>query len=131
MRMLDLLDRGKPLELDQSARWTGVYGPDMIDVTLDLLFDGMTGLVDLRNKSQLTELEFARELALVADAPEQLIRVQSSPSERPMFSFSPSLSYLPPLSSTLERFVRECRCVCAQPKGGHAAQDEILVQAAE
>jgi hypothetical protein len=131
VRMLDLLDRRRPLEIDRGARWTAVYGPDMIDVTLDLLFDGMTGVVDLRNRSQLTELEFARELALVADAPEQLIRVQGSPSEQPMFSFSPSPSYLPPLSSTLERFVRECRCDCAQPSGGHAAQDGILVQAAE
>lgn len=129
--MLDLLDRGKTLEIDPGARWAGVYGPDMIDVTLDLLFDGVTGAVDLRNRSQLSELEFAHALALVAEAPERLIRVEGSPAEQSIFSFSPSQSYLPPLSSMLERFVRECRCECAVAARRNAAPNGLLVQAAE
>jgi dTDP-4-dehydrorhamnose reductase len=131
VRMLDLLDCGKTLEIDPGARWTGVYGPDMIDVTLDLLFDGVTGAVDLRNPGQLSELNFARELALVAEAPGSLIRTEGTRAERSLFSFSPAQSFLPPLSSMLERFVRECRCECAILRTGDAAASGSLVQAAE
>lgn len=132
VRMLDLLDRRTSLEVDPAARWVQVYGPDLMDVTLDLLFDRVTGAIDLRNRSQLSELEFARELALVADAPEQLIRSHGAAPERPLYSWTPSYSFLPPLPTTLERFVRECRCDCALPAFGHAVQEEPpLVQAAE
>jgi dTDP-4-dehydrorhamnose reductase len=131
VRMLDQLDQGRTVEIDPATSWAGVYGPDIIDVTLDLLFDGVTGAIDLRNRSQLSELEFARELALVADAPERLIRVQGSPAERPMFSFSPAHSYLPPLASMLERFVRECRCECAIPGARYEASTVPPVLAAE
>jgi hypothetical protein len=131
VRMLDQLDQGRTVEIDPATSWTGVYGPDMIDVTLDLLFDGVTGAVDLRNRSQLSELDFARELALVAEAPERLIRAEGSPAERPMFPFLAQQSYLPPLSSLLERFVRECRCECATPRVRDAAPEGSLVQAAE
>jgi dTDP-4-dehydrorhamnose reductase len=131
VRMLDQLDQGRTVEIDPATSWTGVYGPDMIDVTLDLLFDGVTGAVDLRNRSQLSELDFARALAMVAEAPERLIQAEGSPAEQSLFSFSPPPSNLPPLSSMLERFVRECRCDCAIVGARYAAPAGSLVQAAE
>jgi hypothetical protein len=110
VQMLASLDAGKTVEIHASRPWTGVYGPDMIDVTLDLLFDGVTGAVDLRNPDRLSELEFARELAAVADVPEDLIQVSGGPIERSAFAWPASQSYLPPLQTTLERFAREARC---------------------
>ena len=109
VQLLDALDASQSIEVDSSKNWSGVYGPDMIDVTLDLLFDGVAGSVDLRNGDRLLQTEFVRALASVAEAPESLIVLQGLPAERSAFGWPASQSYLPPLQSTLERFVRECR----------------------
>jgi dTDP-4-dehydrorhamnose reductase len=131
-QMLDLLERRKTLEIDRAAPWIGVYGPDLMDVTLDLLFDGVTGAVDLRNQSGLSELDFAREVALVAEAPAELIRTQGSAGERSVFGWAAKQSYLPPLPTTLERFVREWRCNCDAPDWIDEPADPLaFVQAAE
>jgi hypothetical protein len=131
-QMLDLLDRRTTLEIDQAAPWIGVYGPDLMDVTLDLLFDRVTGVVDLRNQSGLSEDDFARELALVAEAPAGLISTYGSAGDRSAFSWSAKCSYLPPLPTSLERFVREWRCNCDAPDWiDEHADPFVLVQAAE
>jgi dTDP-4-dehydrorhamnose reductase len=126
-QMLDVLERRKPLDIDEATPWTGVYGPDLIDVALDLLFDGMTGAVDLRNHSGLSELDFARELALVAEAPDGLIRTMGPPAERSAFSWGEKPSYLPPLPTTLERFVREWRCDCDAPEWIAEPADPVVI----
>ena len=85
-QMLDLLEQHRPLDIDQATPWTGVYGPDLMDVALDFLFDGISGAVDLRNRSGLSELDCPRELVLVAEAPDELIRPQGTPVERSAFA---------------------------------------------
>jgi dTDP-4-dehydrorhamnose reductase len=130
--MLDLLERGKPLDIDAAEQWAAVYGPDLMDVALDLLFDGASGAFDLRNRTGLSELEFARELATVADTPEQLLRIFGCTADQPAFSWPAKQSYLPPLSTTLERFVRDWRCDCATPRWTSEPVDQdARVQAAE
>jgi dTDP-4-dehydrorhamnose reductase len=130
--LLDLLERRRTLEIDQAGPWIGVYGPDLMDVALDLLFDGVTGAVDLRNGSGLSEFDFTRELAVVAEAPVELIRTQGTAGERSTFGWPAKQSYLPPLPTTLERFVREWRCNCDAPDWiDEPADPVVLVQAAE
>jgi dTDP-4-dehydrorhamnose reductase len=130
--MLDLLERGKALDIDAAEQWAAVYGPDLMDVALDLLFDGASGAFDLRNRTGMSELEFARELAAVADTPEQLLRIFGDTVERSAFSWPAKQSYLPPLPTMLERFVREWRCDCAAPRWTSEPVDkDALVQAAE
>jgi hypothetical protein len=86
----------------------------------------------LRNHTGLPEPEFARELAMVADTPEQLLRIYGLTAEQPAFSWPAKPSYLPPLPRMLERFVREWRCDCAAPRWTSEPLDQdALVQAAE
>jgi dTDP-4-dehydrorhamnose reductase len=131
-QMLELLERGKPLDVDAAEQWAAVYGPDLMDVALDLLFDGATGAFDLRNRTGLSELALARELAMVAGTPEELLRIYGDAAEQPAFSWPAKQSYLPPLPTMLERFVREWRCDCAAPRWTSKPIDQdALVQPAE
>jgi hypothetical protein len=103
-----------------------------MDVTLDHLFDGVTGAIDLRDRTQVTELEFARELARVAGASQDLIHSHGFRTGKALFEWTKSPSHLPPLPTMLERFVRECRCDCSIPVRLHAQAGEgLLVEAAE
>jgi dTDP-4-dehydrorhamnose reductase len=87
----------------------GVYGPDLVDAALDLLLDGVTGPLSMLPGERLTELEFARSLAAVADRDPALVVATGSPAAKPLFAWSDGASYLPPWETTLERFVREAR----------------------
>jgi dTDP-4-dehydrorhamnose reductase len=108
VRMLEGLETGAHIAADANANFTWVYGPDIMDLTLDLLIDGMEGAVNVAGKP-MTELDFARTLAVVADCdPAQLVAT-GNPAERPLFEWKGPASWLPPLESSLERFVREAR----------------------
>ncbi len=91
----------------------------------------MTGEIKFVPGEQLTEAEFARALALVADWDADLVEVGTSIGP-PLFAWSSPASYLPPGETTLERFVRDCRA--ARRKGelaGHRREDEVRLEAAE
>ncbi|HEX8669124.1 MAG TPA: hypothetical protein VF727_12225 [Allosphingosinicella sp.] len=115
VRMLKGLEAGRPVEVDAGAQWTSVYGPDLVDVTLDLLLDGVTGAVHVPAERML-EGAFARALALVAAVDEALVVETGEPAPAPLFGWKPPPSYLPPCESMVERFVREARA--ARRTGG-------------
>jgi dTDP-4-dehydrorhamnose reductase len=130
--ILEALDAGRSIEIDAAASWTGVYGPDAVDVTLDLLLDGMTGAVSVRPAERVSEIEFARALAVTADRDVNLIVETGSPPPAPLFAWRGPASYLPPMDTSLERFVRECRS--ARRSGAAAIErrsDDVRLEAAE
>jgi dTDP-4-dehydrorhamnose reductase len=130
--ILEALDAGRPIEVDAAADWTRVYGPDVIDVLLDLLLDGVTGDVNVRPAERISELEFARALAVPAYRDPALIRAVGAPPPAPLFAWSGPASYLPPLETTLERFVREARAArLAGDLAVERRQDEVRLEAAE
>jgi dTDP-4-dehydrorhamnose reductase len=108
VQMLDALERGSSVRADSGKEWTHVYGPEVVDLVLDLLIDGMTGAVSVTGQ-RMTELDFARSLAMVADSDSDLVLPVGSPAEKPLFGWDNPVSWLPPCESTLERFVREAR----------------------
>jgi dTDP-4-dehydrorhamnose reductase len=130
--ILDALDAGRPITVDASAAWTRVYGPDVMDVLLDLLLDGVTGAVNVRPAERVSELEFARQLAATAYREPELIRATGSPAPAPLFAWSGPVSYLPPLETTLERLVREGRAArLAGDLAVERREDEVRLEAAE
>jgi dTDP-4-dehydrorhamnose reductase len=80
------------------------YGPSVVDVVLDLLLDRVTGYADLRPSEFCSQATFARTLAAIADAPSELLVELGSAGKT---HASRRHSYLPPLETMLERFVRE------------------------
>jgi dTDP-4-dehydrorhamnose reductase len=132
VEILDALDAGRTVEIDAAAPWNGVYGPDVVDVALDLLLDGVSGAVPVRPAERVSLLDFARALAATADADAGLIVATGKPRPAPLFGWSGSHSYLPPLETMLERFVRECRT--SRAIGEIAVErrdDDVRLQAAE
>jgi dTDP-4-dehydrorhamnose reductase len=106
VELLDTLDAGEPTVISTSI-WRRSYGPDLIDVTLDLLIDGASGRFDLR-APPIAEADFAALLTEAADADLQM--VNASPvitSLRP--GTVDGIWLLPPHESTIERFVSERR----------------------
>jgi dTDP-4-dehydrorhamnose reductase len=130
--MLDALDNGGPIDVDAGAPWTRVYGPDVVDVLLDLLLDGVTGAVNAKSGERVMEAEFARGLAAVAYCDPAQVRPFGAPPPAPLFDWKPPVSYLPPLETTLERLVRESRA--ARLTGDLAVErrdDDVRLEAAE
>ncbi|MDB5889400.1 MAG: putative b-glycosidase, Glycoside Hydrolase Family 1 [Polaromonas sp.] len=111
VRLLDALDAGRVVEADADLVWDMVYGPDLVDGVLDLLLDGVRGAVTFVPSERWSELEFARQLAWVADRDAGLVRASSSSGAGgPGSAEAPAaMSYLPPAETTMERFVRESR----------------------
>ncbi len=132
VQILDALDAARPIHIDPGAGWTHVYGPDVMDVTLDLLLDGMTGSVNVRPGERMTELEFARALADTAERDADLIVERGSAPAKPLFAWGGPASYLPPLETCLERLVRECRAArLAGPLAVERREDDVRLEAAE
>ncbi|HZF43036.1 MAG TPA: family 1 glycosylhydrolase [Sphingomonadaceae bacterium] len=131
VEILDALDAGRRIEIDAGAMWSGAYGPDVVDVTLDLLLDGMTGNVDVNPAAGVTELQFARALAEVADRNAGLIVERGRPPSPPLFGWTDSAFYLPPLETGLERFVREARAARLLGVAGvERREDDVRLEAA-
>ena len=107
--LLEALDSARRIEVDAASPWKGVYGPDLVDVALDLLLDGVSGPVSVLPGERLSEAEFAKALAVVADRDPDLVVATGSPPATPLFAWSDRTSYLPPWETTLERLVREAR----------------------
>ena len=105
-RALDALDCGLPVIAPADLPWSEAYGPDVIDVALDLLIDGYTGPADLSPRESWSLAEFVRHLAETADADPELAVPRGEPVEMPASS---AVSLLPPGETMLERFVCESR----------------------
>jgi len=108
-RLLDALDAGRAVDADGELIWDLVYGPDLVDGVLDLLLDGVRGAVTFVPSERWSELEFARQLAFVADRDVSLVRTCLKPAEQSSPAQPSAVSYLPPAETTMERFVRESR----------------------
>jgi dTDP-4-dehydrorhamnose reductase len=119
VRVLDALDAGLPVEVDAVRRWDGAYGPDVVDVALDLLMDRLTGPVSLVSPEPWSVAEFVRRMADTADADPGLIMERSGTQVEA--DPGPELTFLPPGETTIERFVRECRC-------GRSTADEAVTR---
>ncbi len=132
VRLLEALDSGHKIEVDASALWERVYGPDLVDGVLDLLLDAVSGEVWFVPGERLSEAEFARALAVVADRDPALLAEFGTPAGPPLFAWSRPASYLPPGETTLERFVREARGArCEGELAVHRREDEVRLEAAE
>ena len=132
VRILEALDGGRDIEVDAGALWDRVYGPDLVDGILDLLLDEVTGEIRFVPGERLSEAEFARALAVVADRDATLLLETGTPAGRPLFAWAPPPSYLPPGETTLERFVREGRAARRQGElAVHRREDEVRLEAAE
>jgi dTDP-4-dehydrorhamnose reductase len=108
-RMLERLQNGRPITADAGKRWNGVYGPDAVDVALDLLLDGAGGVFDLCAPEAWSELDFARTLAAVAGYDLDRVRSRQHASHAEGTTPTPFISHLPPGETTIERFIRERR----------------------
>jgi dTDP-4-dehydrorhamnose reductase len=129
--LLEALDGGTPVEVDSAVPWKPIYGPDVVDAALDLLLDGVAGAVSLLPAERLSELEFARALAAVADRDPALVVATGTPADKPLFAFTGGASFLPPWETTLERFVREARAARRLGvEGVERRQDEVREEAA-
>jgi dTDP-4-dehydrorhamnose reductase len=132
VEILEALDAGRSIEIHASAAWKGVYGPDVVDVALDLLLDGVSGAVPVRPAERISLLEFARALAATADADPSLVVAIGKAPPKPLFAWSGSVSYLPPLETMLERMVRECRTSrIAGEDAVERREDDVRLEAAE
>jgi dTDP-4-dehydrorhamnose reductase len=110
VQMLEALERGDPVRADAGKQWSQVYGPDVVDLALDLLIDAMTGTVGAAGE-RMNELSFARSLAMIAECDSALVVPTLSHAEPPLFDWGNGVAWLPPVESSLERFVREARTV--------------------
>jgi dTDP-4-dehydrorhamnose reductase len=112
-RVLDRLDAGLPVSVNPNELFTETYGPDVLDAVLDALMDGVAGPLALVSHERWTAPDFVHALADVAQADGSLVVVRSRPTVRytapaleARWGFVP---VLPPLETTVERFVRESR----------------------
>jgi dTDP-4-dehydrorhamnose reductase len=107
-RILDAIDAGEMPPIEDHREWGSVYRPCLVDGVLDLLLDGATGLVSFIPDENLAPADVARVLATIAQA-EPLEGEPALPDilKRDINSGS----YLPPIETVLERFVRDRRMV--------------------
>jgi dTDP-4-dehydrorhamnose reductase len=122
VRWLDAMDAGSSVRVDAQARWHDVYGPDLMDGLLDLLLDGVEGAVNFVPRERCRHADFARQLAVMADVPEDRVHEQGDASLEQECDLHHAVSYLPPTETTLERFVRERRIARAEAQGRQSVQ---------
>ncbi|HEY8616703.1 family 1 glycosylhydrolase [Phenylobacterium sp.] len=134
VRALDTLELGHAVDACAQSHWDETYGPDLVDAVLDLLIDGVAGVESFLPYEPWSVAEFTRRLADVAECDRGLVREARLPTLRPVPEAggvieAPSL--LPPGETTLERFVRECRCARREGVAGVARRrDDTHLQAA-
>lgn len=112
----------------QDAVISPTYVPDLVHTALDLLIDGESGIWHLANQGALTWAELARQVARMAQLPENLIVPVSLaeaklPAPRPLYSVLGSSRglLLPSLEDALNRYFEECTFF--QPQGTSDAGD--------
>jgi dTDP-4-dehydrorhamnose reductase len=105
--------------------WHGVYGPDLVDVVLDLMMDGMAGAVNFFPPEGWSQAEWVRRMAAVAECDALVVQEEPADSEAPAYPGGASVSWSPPSETTIERFVREARLARSQgERGVHRREDE-------
>ncbi len=133
---LDRLEFGLPVEVNPNERWDETYAPDVVDAVLDALMDGVAGPLAVVSHERWSVADFVRAVADVAEAdpglvverPRPTIRY-AAPEPEARWNFAP---VLPPLETTVERFVRESRHDRRTGKPGvERRADETHLQAAE
>ncbi len=71
--VLEALSQGKRFVAAEDQRVSPTYVPDLVNATLDLLQDGMTGIWHLANRGEVSWAEFARLVAKVFEMDAELI----------------------------------------------------------
>ncbi|HEX8415554.1 MAG TPA: hypothetical protein VF637_16990, partial [Sphingomicrobium sp.] len=108
LRLLDAMDAGEISNVRRDVICDAVYGPCLVDCVLDLLLDQMTGAVCLVPGERWSEAELADVLAAVAGHRKDLLIKVGPAANAPLADV---ISYLPPMETILERFVRERRAL--------------------
>jgi dTDP-4-dehydrorhamnose reductase len=110
---LDALDFGVPVTINPDEQWDETYGPDVVDAVLDALMDGVAGPFAAVSHERWSVADFVRAVAEGAEVEAGLAVERRRPTIRyaptapeARWSFVP---VLPPLETTVERFVRESR----------------------
>lgn len=80
----------------------------MLDCVLDLLLDGVTGIVPLTLPTGVSQAHVALGLAAIADCASDLVSGATGLVDDAAM-WSQDWSYLPPLETMLERFYRDSR----------------------
>jgi dTDP-4-dehydrorhamnose reductase len=120
-RALGALARGETFRAAADVRISPTYVPDLVNVCLDLLIDGETGLWHLANVGDVTWAEFAARAATLAQASTSTL--QPCPSAalgeiaaRPRNSVlaSERAALMPSLDDALSRFLAERTVIDAQ-----------------
>jgi dTDP-4-dehydrorhamnose reductase len=127
-RLLDAIDAGETVEVRRDVICDAVYGPSLVDGVLDLLLDQMSGAVCLIPAERWSEAELVAVLAVVAGhRADLLVEVGVAANA----TTSAVTSYLPPMETMLERFVRERRATQALGLAKLAEGEWELISAAE
>jgi dTDP-4-dehydrorhamnose reductase len=111
---------GRPFVAARDGMVSPTYLPDLVNATLDLLIDGVAGIVHLANRGAVTWAEFALMAAEKAGLDEQRVhallrsvetRDLNLAAPRPTFSVldSERVPVMPSLESALERYFLDTR----------------------
>jgi len=131
VEIVDRLERGRTVATDPARPWRDVYGPDVIDVALDLLLDEAAGVIDLHAPEPWSETDFALALAETAQCDAGLVRRRRRGGIPETATQNGPVSYLPPGETTLERFVRERRGLSEGGARVERRMDDTRLEAAE
>ena len=111
---VEALRAGRPFTAAQDNLVSPTYVPDLVDVTLDLLLDGESGIRHLATHGRLSWAEFARRIATGAGLDPALVDpVQAAtlglPAERPADAALASEhgQLLPGIDDAIARFLRD------------------------
>jgi dTDP-4-dehydrorhamnose reductase len=110
-RALTSLAQGLTFEAASDLVVSPTYVPDLVESTLDLMLDGVHGLVHIANPDALSWHELARRAARAAGlSHRKLSATQGGPpclAQRPRYSAlrSERIPALPPLDDALERYL--------------------------
>jgi dTDP-4-dehydrorhamnose reductase len=121
-----------PWRAPNDQRVSPTYVPDLVNVSLDLLIDGASGIWHLANDGDVSWSELARKAAVALGYPESMVdecvtAALGLPAVRPAYSVlgTERGQRLPPLDDALRRFVSERR---AGPRPSFPAIADLLAE---
>jgi dTDP-4-dehydrorhamnose reductase len=113
---LDALARGREFRAADDVRVSPTYVPDLVNVCMDLLVDGESGLWHLANVGDVSWAQFASEAALLANVDASSLRPcpvaqlgELAPRPRYGVLRSERATLMPTLEDAMARFVAERR----------------------
>lgn len=101
------LKAGRPVHASAQLSVTPTYVPDLVQIALDLLIDGETGVWHLANRDRCNWCDFALRLADEARLPTNLV-IPKEGMRRDTSLASARGALMPSLDSAVSRFLRDC-----------------------